>query len=576
MISLCMIVRDEQEMLAQCLESVKTVVDEIIVVDTGSSDATVDIARKYGAKVYEHAWEDDFSKARNIALSYATQAWILVLDADERLSASAALQVKGILQACDCEGLRVKVRDLIHDSEDIGFLVNTSTRFFRNRAEYRYERKIHEQIDASILAAKIGPPPILSNLVVDHYGYLEQAVAKGRKRKRNLRLAEREAQTISDGFSYYNVAVEYIRNKRYEEALTALNKSLALLDHGLSVTAEVYHRKAICFMEMEKFDLAVKTLEEGLSLYPDFTDLMYQKAEALSHLHRYRDAIQAFLECRKMGDSNAGYYTVQGVGGYRAAYSIGIVYHVLRSFAEALKWYRLCLKENPAHKGAVYRIAEVLRETVKPEQIDRELAIYFDLSNEDAKRIYLDVLFSIDRFQTVLSLAQELHGKSPALNGVLARGAVSALHCGDWELSLTWAQELVTRGVAPIDNLLLSLVSCWAMGSMTRGQQVINHVAKLENDMLRAVCQQMQWYAEGRKCFSLSIDFKDPDQNLQFHDSALRLLRLVVITRDRKLLSQVLPILSPLEGHKAWLRLGLYYYRYDQQLYLVYTFNFRK
>ncbi len=85
-VSLCMIVRDEERYLADALESVRGVVDEICIVDTGSKDRTLEIAQGAGARTEEIAWPGDFSKARNVALAMASRRWILVLDADERLS----------------------------------------------------------------------------------------------------------------------------------------------------------------------------------------------------------------------------------------------------------------------------------------------------------------------------------------------------------------------------------------------------------------------------------------------------------------------------------------------------------
>lgn len=84
-LSLCMIVRNEEQNLSECLDSVKNVVDEIIVIDTGSTDETVGIAESYGAQVEHFPWCDDFSKARNESIKYASGDWILWLDADERL-----------------------------------------------------------------------------------------------------------------------------------------------------------------------------------------------------------------------------------------------------------------------------------------------------------------------------------------------------------------------------------------------------------------------------------------------------------------------------------------------------------
>ena len=104
-ISLCMIVKDEQEWLAQCLESVQGAVDEIIVVDTGSSDRSNDIARQYGARIVPYVWCDDFAAARNAGLEQATGEWILFLDADEALDAEARKQLRSWTAASTCDGL---------------------------------------------------------------------------------------------------------------------------------------------------------------------------------------------------------------------------------------------------------------------------------------------------------------------------------------------------------------------------------------------------------------------------------------------------------------------------------------
>src|SRR4030066_1633675 len=84
-ISVCMIVKNEEKFLAQCLKSVKDATDEIIIVDTGSADKTVEIAQSFGAKVYHHPWRNSFSEARNHSISYAVCDWILQIDADESL-----------------------------------------------------------------------------------------------------------------------------------------------------------------------------------------------------------------------------------------------------------------------------------------------------------------------------------------------------------------------------------------------------------------------------------------------------------------------------------------------------------
>ena len=111
-ISLCMMVKNEEEFLPRCLESVKDVVDEIVIVDTGSTDRTVEIAESYGARVYHHPWENDFSKHRNQSISYASGAWILEMDADEEFFSEDTQKIGKTLQETNADFLYLKCYDL--------------------------------------------------------------------------------------------------------------------------------------------------------------------------------------------------------------------------------------------------------------------------------------------------------------------------------------------------------------------------------------------------------------------------------------------------------------------------------
>src|SRR5688572_18495395 len=106
-ISLCMIVRNEERLIGQCLASVKGFVDEMVIVDTGSEDATADIAHQHGARVYEYPWTGDFSEARNHSIAQATGNWILVLDADEKLAARDAQQLRSLVQETRACGFKL-------------------------------------------------------------------------------------------------------------------------------------------------------------------------------------------------------------------------------------------------------------------------------------------------------------------------------------------------------------------------------------------------------------------------------------------------------------------------------------
>jgi len=125
-LSLCMIVKNEEHFLEQCLNSVKDLVDEIIIVDTGSTDRTKEIAKKFNAKIFDFEWIDDFSKARNESLKNATGDWILVLDADETISSQNHQRIKDAIQS-EAAGFLLVHQNYTNDSSAAGWTPSTDS-----------------------------------------------------------------------------------------------------------------------------------------------------------------------------------------------------------------------------------------------------------------------------------------------------------------------------------------------------------------------------------------------------------------------------------------------------------------
>jgi glycosyltransferase involved in cell wall biosynthesis len=222
-LSLCMIVKNEAENLARCLASVQGVADELIVVDTGSTDQTVEIAESFGAKVFHEAWQNDFSRARNAALAQATSQWILHLDADEALVPETGARVKPLLAVTPADGLKVCVRNFCAERGLLAYFDSMQERLFRNRPDYRYEQPVHELIVNAIV--RTGGTVADSDLMIWHYGYQQKAVQGDESRlQRNLQLLEQAVaaspqdpgQCARLGFSYYELgnyplAYQYLR-----------------------------------------------------------------------------------------------------------------------------------------------------------------------------------------------------------------------------------------------------------------------------------------------------------------------------------------------------------------------------
>src|SRR5919199_6137275 len=194
-LSLCMIVKNEEASLPQCLRSVKDAVDEMVIVDTGSCDRTVELAQEFGARVYHFEWCNDFSAARNEALKYMQGKWVLVLDADEVLTPEIVPEIKQAIKSdslgdsfasLSSPGFANALRNLVINL--IRYEVGASqspyslvSRLFRNHPEIRFSRPYHAMVDDSVQKLLQREPHwqvvSLSTVAILHYGYQPGAIA---------------------------------------------------------------------------------------------------------------------------------------------------------------------------------------------------------------------------------------------------------------------------------------------------------------------------------------------------------------------------------------------------------------
>ncbi len=318
LVSLCMIAKNEERHIRRCLDSARLLADELVVVDTGSTDNTPALCGEFGARVLTLPWEDNFAAARNFGLEQASGDWILWMDADEELKLR------------DPEGIRSRLSDspeifwgirMRHDcgpAPEGGRTVyrSCSPRLFRNRRGVRFEGRIHEQP-----AADGGPPEPLRPLPgaeLLHFGYREDA--GGHKSKRNLRLLLPELQSRpDDGWLHYHLAAEHRRSRELRKALESIDRSLlSFLKSGLTPPALAYGLKYEILLESKSYDLVLRGAGKAISLYPDYVDLHYRKGLALLRLGLPRQAAAVFSHCLVLGEGRLQYLTLEGTGGHLA------------------------------------------------------------------------------------------------------------------------------------------------------------------------------------------------------------------------------------------------------------------
>ena len=219
-----MIVKNEEKFIAGCLESVKNLVNEIIIVDTGSNDKTIEIARSYNAKIFHFKWQNDFALARNESIKHATGEWILVLDADERLNPDQEAKLKKYLNS-NFDALYVRVVNLGKDGKPD--VINEYPRLFRKKEWIKFEGRIHEQITPSILrnGGKIGK----SDITITHLGYAQDDEIMNKKYERNLNLLLEEIKENPDNaYACYHIGIIKILTGNKEEGIEWLKKAISI------------------------------------------------------------------------------------------------------------------------------------------------------------------------------------------------------------------------------------------------------------------------------------------------------------------------------------------------------------
>ncbi|HEY9166523.1 MAG TPA: glycosyltransferase [Candidatus Kryptonia bacterium] len=305
-LSLCMIVRNEQDYLPKCLASVKGIVDEIVVVDTGSTDNTLRIAEQHGARVVNQKWGNDFSSARNKSLELATGDWILVLDADEELSPETRAKIKSLISGTKADGLEVCVRSQLPEGDAAVFEDTILVRLFRNKKDYRYFLPIHEQIRQSI--ERHGGTIAPSDLMITHHGYAKGEVQGIESRaERNLKLLYSTLTDSKDNpYIHYQLGATLMSVGKRDEAYEHLTKVLRMDYTGLgsSILDKLYMKISQLSLERNKFGEAIEFAEKSLEHNPHNEISQYVAAIGYLSNKQIKEGYSYLLRIRETRDGN--------------------------------------------------------------------------------------------------------------------------------------------------------------------------------------------------------------------------------------------------------------------------------
>lgn len=263
-------------MLGPCLDSVAGLADQLVVVDTGSADATVEIARARGAEIHHFAWIDDFAAARNASLDAARGDWILVLDADERLADGAAEAIRAVIAAEPDDAPPTVYLPLIDNRDAAGQALGADfmPRLWRNRAELRFSGRVHERVVADGLRHAFD-----DRIRIVHLGYDPQHAADRGKRARNRALLEAErAERPDDASIAFYLAKEDYAEGRDAEALVGFRRAMQGSAANLALSATLFAVE--CLRHLARHGEAVELAVQGLRTAPSYGDLWFAAGQA--------------------------------------------------------------------------------------------------------------------------------------------------------------------------------------------------------------------------------------------------------------------------------------------------------
>jgi glycosyltransferase involved in cell wall biosynthesis len=347
-----MIVKNEVAHLERCLNSVRSLVSEIIVGDTGSEDESIGIARQFGAQVVPVKWEKDFAKARNAVLEQAACSWILVLDADEEVADWDPSQLEKLLNDRNAYGYYVQMVSYVGDSDSQEFITDNVCRLFRNDPRIRFRGRIHEEISQSILELP-DSQLLFSSLKLNHYGYLKSEIDQKNKSKRNQSIIQEALKDDPQDFMLkYALATEYFQIEEYEEAVNILLSLLDTKDAGPGQVSDFYLKAAYSLYMLGDDNHASQVIKKGLSRYADFSDLYELQATLLQRQGKTLDAYKTLQTSLRLGDVSSIYSSSSGCGTYRTHYLAGRLCESLLNFQGASDHYEQSLSFRPDYLPA--------------------------------------------------------------------------------------------------------------------------------------------------------------------------------------------------------------------------------
>ncbi|MCW6095154.1 glycosyltransferase [Clostridium sporogenes] len=562
-ISLCMIVKNEEENLGRCLKSVQDLVDEIIVVDTGSTDKTVEIAKEYGAKVHYFEWCNDFSAARNESLKYASKNWILILDGDDEFCSEDKEKFKNLIKKDLNEDTIYFFETLNYSGYSVtttDITINLNPRLFKNNYGFHYEGEVHNQLVNYEKDVK----GETYDIRIYHYGYLNKNIVSKDKRNRNITLLREQIKKGEDiKFAYFNLGNEYFALDDKKSALDNYYKSYNDFDPSTGYASRLIERIVISNYTLKDYDKALEFIEIGTRYYPEFTDLYYLKGLILKEENSPLLAIKAFEKCIGIGEPPSVLKSIYGVGGFRPKYELSKIYMDLKDYDTAYKYSVDTIKAKPDFLVPLYNICHILKEKKFNIEEMKEIIENFFTDFPREYPIIADLFYMEGDYETALEYINKSEKSGVFSENLKIFKVKSLLYSGKIDECIKYIDTIDEKNlyyfqIMMYKSLCFIIKDKYDLALVAINQFNKSNLSEYNRTTLKVYKEMLNLFTN-KNTNVLSED----KTMLDFTPAILQICEVMLINKEFNKFEKTLNLLNLISDQSVLLNLGKLYFKYD-------------
>lgn len=398
-ISVCMIVKNEEFFLPRCLKSIRNVADEIILVDTGSEDLTVEIAREFGCRIYHFPWQGDFSSARNESLRYATKDWIFIIDADEELPKGEDQKIRYFVGKPDHDIISISVYSKSLETGSVSSFL-PSVRLFKRELGLQFEGIVHNRLNI-----KLDTEVSRCNVKLYHYGYDISRDKLENKLARSKALLEKQIEENPDDiFAHFNMAqllrgtkdafTEATNRLIVQHAEKVVNHPEAGTDKYFGQYVMAHHQAANAYFNLKEYAKCEQFCRKAVELKPDYLDPLLSLGNTYCAINRFIEArkyYQLYLEGLKTYNPETETHNIIMIyleHQHIAWYGLGVIAQCENRTDEAIEFYENTVKAHENYLDSYMRLGRLYLDKNWPERAAGAFKKYLKLNQPSAEAYF--------------------------------------------------------------------------------------------------------------------------------------------------------------------------------------------